>query len=387
MPLLSGTRDWKAEFEFDPGHVFLNHAAFGPVTKRGRLAVESLMQRWGRLTPGADVDDETFAMLESAKSRFARLIDADPTRVAFAPNTSYGINAVLWGLNLQRGERILLPEVEFPALVYAVKGISRQLGLEFESLPCPNGFLTAGTLERALSRPASVLALSWVQYFNGYRYDLSEIVRICHEKRCFVLADGIQGVGAVPLDVHETGVDALACGAQKWLFGQTGSGFFYIAPNPIRSVEPLPSGWLGVDWGYRFGNLKNWEQREYEDGRRWEVGTYPFFSIRFAETGLAVLEECGKQQVWQNVQTLRERLASHLTDSAYRPVVFSDEGNRSGIMVLEGPRTSELHSQLREQHIHTALRENRIRVAPHFYNSEDDIDTLVHGIRQFEATL
>lgn len=379
-------RDWKSEIEIDPGIIFLNHASFGPVTRRGRLAAESLIARRGRLAPGIDVDDETFAMLASAKDRFARLIAAKPDRVGFAPNTSYGLNAVLWGLGLRKGERILLPEIEFPALVYAVKNIAQRLQLEIEPLPCPEGFLELETLQKALTRPAAVLAISYVQYFNGYRYDLETISNLCHSKGCFVLLDAIQGVGAVPLDVQSSGIDALACGAQKWLFGQTGSGFFYISPEPIRRTEPLEAGWLSVDWGYRFQNLRDWNKPGFEDGRRWEVGTYPFFSIRFAETGLAMLEECGKHQVWAIIQSLRDQLVDQLRDTNYRVSFQSSPEHRSGILPVTGPRIEELHKHLRTHGIHTSFREGSIRVSPHFHNTSQEIAQFVERIRQFEGT-
>jgi selenocysteine lyase/cysteine desulfurase len=378
-------RDWKTEFEISPGTVFLNHASFGPVTRRGRLAAESLMERWGRLTPGPDVDDETFAMLASSKGRFARLIGASAAQVAFAPNTSYGLNAVLWGLNLRKGERILMPEVEFPALVYAVKNIAQRLDLTIEPLPCPRGYLELDILEKALARRSAVLALSWVQYFNGYRYDLEEIASLCHASSCFVLVDAIQGVGAVPLDVEQARIDALACGAQKWLLGQTGSGFFYIARSPVREVQPLEAGWLGVDWGYRFHDLKDWNKPAFEDGRRWEIGTYPFFSIRFAEAGLAILEECGREAAWEYIQGSLSHLLEDLQGSGYQPALLPDARHRSGILSLKGPRTREMHEHLHLCNVHTSFREGTIRVSPHLYNTEDDIAALVEAMRRFEA--
>ncbi len=378
-------RDWKCEFEIDPDNVFLNHASFGPVTRRGRMAAESLIKRWGHLTPGLDVDDETFAMLASAKARFARLIGAKDDRIGFAPNTSYGLNAVLWGLGLTKGERILLPQIEFPALVYAVKNIAKKLDLKIEPLPCPKGFLEIETLEKALSQTSAVLAISYVQYFNGYRYDLKTITDLCHAKGCFVLVDAIQGVGSVPLEAEQIGIDALACGAQKWLFGQTGAGFFYISSRPIRAVEPLESGWLSVDWGYRFEDLKEWNKPGFEDGRRWETGTYPFFSIRFAETGLAVLEECGKQQVWAIIQSLLDQLISDLEGTQYRVAFERGPDHRSGILALTGPRIRELYEHLKAHKIHTSFREGTIRVSPHFHNTVEEIARLVERIRQFEG--
>ncbi len=376
-------KNWKNKFAFEDGVVFLNHASFGPVTNTGRKAIDELMRRWGALSPGASVDGESFDMLDQSRRRFARLINAPKKQVAFAPNTSYGLNAVLWGLNLRRNERVLVPECEFPAVVYAVQRIAKLRNLKIEVLPCPDGYVTTETIEKALKRKAAVLVISWVQFFNGYRYDLKALSALCHDHDCFLLVDAIQGVGAVPLDVRRTGIDALACGAQKWLFGQTGSGFFYIASNPIRPVEPPYGSWLGVDWGYRFHDLQHWDRPAFTDGRRWEVGTYPFFALRFAHAGLEMLEECGRTQVWANIQAVISRLTDGLDGSAYQPILFA-KNNRSGIVTIRGPRTEQLFGALKKRRILPALREGSIRISPHFHTTDDDIDTLLEATLSFE---
>lgn len=384
MAITPVERNWRAEFEIPPEISFLNHASFGPVTVRGRRAVESLMDRWGRFAEGEDVDDETFRLLIESRTDFARLIGADEDRVAFAPNTSYGLNAVLWGLPLKPGERILISEAEFPAAVYVVQNLAAQRQLEVEPLPCQNGCVSLDSLEEALRRKPAVLVLAWVQYFNGYRYDLEEITRLCHEHGCFVLVDGMQGVGAVPIDARAAGFDALACGCQKWLFGQTGSGFFYISPDAMRPVTPPYAGWLGVDWSYRFFDLRRWDRPAYSDGRRWEVGTYPFYSLRFAHEGLRMLQECGGDAVWEIIQRRLRRLAEGLSDSQYRPLIFPEVRNRSGIVVLPGPDTTSLHRHLQSRKVLTALREGNIRVSPHFHTTETEIDRLLDAVREFE---
>ncbi len=384
MPDSQRSLDGKSEFEFDPGVVFLNHASFGPVTRRGRAAVESLMHRWGNLTSGPDVDEETFRLLAESRRMFGRLIDGDTKQVAFVPNTSYGLNAVLWGMDLRRGERILTTEVEFPAVVYAVQHIAHCKGLKIEVLPCPGKYLELDTLERALRKKAAVLAISWVQYFNGYRYDLKTLTDLCHRHGCFVLLDAIQGVGAVPVSVRKSGVDALACGTQKWLFGQTGSGFLYIAPNSTRPITPPYKGWLSVDWGYHFEDLQHSDRPAYTDGRRWETGTYPFFALRLSHAGLSILSEAGPSQIWGNIRAILDRIETGLAESRYRFERFPLEVNRSGIGVISGPRCRKLHQHLKARQIHSSFREGNIRVSPHFHNTEDDANRLIEAVREFE---
>jgi selenocysteine lyase/cysteine desulfurase len=301
--------------------------------------------------------------------------------VSFAPNASYGLNAVLWGMRLKRGERILVAESEFPAIVYAVRHAAERLGLTVVPLPCPDGYLTMETLRRTLRRRTALLAISWVQYFNGYRHDLAAITELCHARGCGVLVDGTQGLGAIPMDMRHDRFDAVVCGAQKWLLGQTGAGFFAIASDPIRFIQPLYSGWLAYDWGYRFGDLQHWDRPMYADGRRWEIGTYPFYSLRLAAAGVQLINLYGIARVWRRIQSLIERLATGLAGTRYEMPLFPAPENRSGIAAISGPRTADLHRRLTRERIYVSLREGNIRVSPHFYNTEAEVDRLLEEIR------
>ncbi|MBI3872400.1 MAG: aminotransferase class V-fold PLP-dependent enzyme [candidate division Zixibacteria bacterium] len=384
MSITNENRDWKHEFEIAPGVVFLNHATFGPVPRKGRLAVEDLLRRQGRLESDPDVDDESYALLAAAKNDFAGLIGQRPERVAFVPNASFALNALLWGLDLRAGERVLVAENEFPAIVYAVRNLALRLGLQVERLPCPDGHVAMETLKQALRQGAAALPISWVQYFNGYRYDAESLAQLCHTHRCLLILDASQGAGAIPMGMAEAGVDAVACGAQKWLLGQTGAGFFSIAENPIRPIRPLYAGWLGYDWGYRFGDLQRWDRPLYDDGRRWEVGSYPYYSLRLAAAGVALLAECGIAGVYSRTQALIERLVRGLEGTRYPVQQFDDPDHRSAIVAVSGPHCEALREHLSARRIHVALREGNIRVSPHFYNSVDDIDALVEEVRGFD---
>ena len=383
---LPGSNRWRREFEIQRGVTFLNHASFGPVPRRGRQAVENLIRRQGKFTGDPDVDAETFSMLEESRRMFARLTGADVRRVAFAPNASYGLNAILCGLNLKKGDRILVPANEFPASAYVGRSLAERMGARMVSIPCPEGSLDLESLQSALRRGAAVLVTSWVQYFNGFRNDLSVLSRLCHDNGCFLLVDVTQGAGAVPLNMRRDGVDAIACGAQKWLLGQTGAGFFAVSPAAIRPFSPPYAGWLGYDWGYTWGDLQRWDRPAFRDGRFWEVGTYPFYSVRLAHSGLSILIECGIQTIHDRIQALHNRLIDALGSSSYRPIVFAKARNRSGILSITGPKATHLQRLLLEKRIYVSLREGNIRVSPHFYNTEGEVDRLALAIARFDRS-
>ena len=377
---------WRSEFEIPRQTTFLNHASFGPVPRTGRKAVEELLRRQGQFTSDPDVDQETFSLLESSRRMFAKLTGAEARRVAFVPNASYGLNAILSGLALKKSSRVLVPENEFPAAVYAVRQLCERSGATMVSAPCANGCLDLDRLQALLKRGADVLAMSWVQYFNGFRNDVGAISRICHEHGCFFLVDVTQGAGAVPFNMRRDGVDAIACGTQKWLLGQTGGGFFSISSSAIRAVVPPYAGWLSYDWGYTWGDLQRWNRPKLPDGRFWEVGTYPFYSVRLVHAGLSLLTQCGIGNVFARILALHARLIDSLAPSQYRPVLIGTNRNRSGIVSFSGPKSAALHRYLTTKNIYVSLREGNIRVSPHFYNTETEIDRLARAMIRFERT-
>lgn len=380
-------QSFRREFQIPRGTTFLNHASFGPVPRSARLAVESLFQRQGNFRGDPDVDAETFSMLADLRKMFAKLTGADAQRVAFAPNASYGINAILNGLNLKRGDRILVPANEFPAAVYAARSLCDRIGAKLVPVPCSTVSMDLDQLHGLLREGAAVLLMSWIQYFNGFRNDLAPIARLCHDHGVFHLVDVTQGAGAVPLDMRRDGVDAIAVGTQKWLLGQTGGGFFAISKTPIRPVESTFGGWLGYDWGYTWGDLQRWDRPAFTDGRFWEVGTYPFYSVRLAHAGLSILAKCGTRSIYKHILSLHSRMIDGLKPTRYRAVVFPSPRNRSGIVSFSGPQTAALHKYLLANRIFVSLREGNIRVSPHFYNTMADIDRLTTFVRRFEKSL
>ncbi len=374
---------WRREFPIPKSTTFLNNASFGPVPISARKAIEALFRKQSEFKGNPDVDGETFSLLDESRRMFASLVNANPARVAFAPNASFGLNAILHGLELKRGERVLVPANEFPAVVYAVRSLCEKSRLSMIPINCSRGAIDHLQLQSELERGAAVLAMSWIQYFNGYRNELRAISDLCHKHSCFVLADVTQGAGVVPFDMMSDQVDAIACGTQKWLLGQTGGGFFAIAESPRREVTPLYAGWLGFDWDHSWADLQRWDQRPLPDGRVWEVGTYPFYSVRMVHAGLRILTACGVERVYRHVLSLHQTLIDGLQGTPYTPVIFPEPSNQSAIITFAGPDTSGLHRYLLNKRVYVSLREGNIRVSPHFYNTYGDIERLCRLVRTY----
>src|SRR5437870_3096094 len=176
------------------------------------------------------------------------LINADPSEIALATNTGFGLNLAARALPLKRGDVVLLSDKEFPANVYPWLML-RDQGITVEMARCrPEGWPDEQhLLERLRDPKVRVLAVSFVQFSNGYRADLKKLGAACRANGTYLVVDGIQGVGNSVLDLQETPVDILACGGQKWLLSPWGSGFVYVRKELVAQLEPTITGWMGFE--------------------------------------------------------------------------------------------------------------------------------------------
>src|SRR5437879_8124065 len=232
-----------AEFPWTADTVYLNNANIGPIPERTRRALDEFTAK--RTAPHLLPDRELQAGLQAARLVVARLLNAEPAEIALATNTSHGLNLAARALPLQRGDVVLVSDREFSANVYPWMLLKKQ-GVAREPGTCPpEGWPDEDYLVERLHDPrVRVLAVSFVQFSNGYRVDLARLGAACRANGTFLVVDGIQGVGNSVLDVRETTVDILACGGQKWLLAPWGSGFVYVrmclAPaHPVEAYHAL----------------------------------------------------------------------------------------------------------------------------------------------------
>jgi selenocysteine lyase/cysteine desulfurase len=210
-----------AEFPWTADTVYLNNASIGPIPERTRRVLDEFTAK--RTAPHLLPDRELQAGLQAARTAIARLINAESGEIALATNTSHGLNLAAGALPLERGDVVLVSDREFPANVYPWLLLEKR-GVEVELAPCVSeGWPDEDYLVERLHDPrVRVLAVSFVQFSNGYRADLARLGVACRANGTFLVVDGIQGVGNSVLDVRATPVDILACGGQKWLLSPWG---------------------------------------------------------------------------------------------------------------------------------------------------------------------
>ena len=366
---------YRSEFPFTQKTVFLNHASFGPLPHRSWAATEEYYRHM-TLEKTKDLDEEAFNKLDDIRVMAADMIGAKPEEIAFATNTSYGLNVAACGLDLKPGDRVLLSDVEFPSNTYPWTNLRRK-GIVVEFVPSKNRFFDMDNLLEAMDAKTKVLSVSFVQFLNGYKNDLKTIGKLCEEKNVFFVVDGIQGVGCQEIDVKEYKIDFLACGAAKWLLSSLGAGFFYLSSEAKRKVEPVFSGWLGVDWKLNFSDLLKFDLKPFPSARRFEIGTYPYSAVWTMHSSMQLLTEVGIKNIQRHTLALLDPLIDALKHKGYRITSSLDPRHRSSILSFSGEDIRQLFERLSQNQVKVSLREGSIRVSPHFYNDESDMGKLI----------
>ncbi len=219
--------------------IYLNHAAVAPLCRPAADAMKHLADdclQFGSLHYG-----EWLSAYSGLRAAAARLIAAEPSEIALVKNTSEGIATVALGLDWKPGDRMVGFREEFPANYFPWKRLEEEgIAVTWLSVTDP--------LERIeeACRGARLLSISFVQFMSGYRAPVQEIGEVCRRNHCIFLVDAIQGLGAFPLDVKASHIDALAADGHKWLLGPEGCGILYISQDLQDRVEPVEFGWTNV---------------------------------------------------------------------------------------------------------------------------------------------
>jgi selenocysteine lyase/cysteine desulfurase len=372
---LDAARLRREEYPWADEVVYLNSASTGPVPERTRLALEEFNRM--RTRPHTLPDPLIFGGLDTARALAARLINADPAEIALSVNTSWGLNVAAMGLPLERGDIVLASDREFPANVYPWLQLAGR-GVSLELVPTtPEGWPDEDRLVERLADPrVRVLAISLVQFSNGWLADLDRLGRAARANGAWLVVDGIQGVGQVPLDVRKTPVDVLACGAQKWLLSGWGSGFTYVRRELIERITPPMVSWMAFAGTDDFTRLTDYDPTLRADARRYELITLPYQDFVGMSRSLEMILELGVESIRDHLARLRQPLWDWARSREAR-IASPVDGHASGIVCLAPSDPAAAYKALRAAGVVMSMREGAIRFSPHAFNTEDEIAKVI----------
>jgi selenocysteine lyase/cysteine desulfurase len=357
-------RRYRDQFPVTVNLTYLNHAAVTPLVKPAAEAMRALAAdacEWGSFHY-----DQWLKAYEDLRVSAAKLIGAQRDEIAIVKNTSEGIATVALGLDWRPGDRAVAFREEFPANYYIWERVGGgRVTVDWLSIHDP--------LEKieAACRGARLLAISYVNYLSGYAIDLDAIGEICRRHGVFFFLDAIQGLGALPLDVEASRIDALAADGHKWLLGPEGCGILYIRRDRMDSIEPVEFGWTNVrayaDYASRDTTLRS-------DAGRYEPGTLNTIGIFGLQASIEFLNEVGIDQVAPAVRDLARRIEEGVRAKGYEVLPTG-----SGIVTFRKPGTDSrlIVAGLRDERIVAAPRQGWVRTSPHFYIAPEEIDRML----------
>ncbi|MHA1638535.1 MAG: aminotransferase class V-fold PLP-dependent enzyme [Candidatus Thorarchaeota archaeon] len=353
---------------------YLNNAATGipPIT-----VIDAIKEYLGNKIHAKGKFDETLDALGNIRENLGKLLGGTSSEFGLVPNTSLGINMIANGIDYPKGSNIVICDLEFPANYVPWQNISRLNGIDLRVVKSKNGAVPLEKFREQIDEYTRVVAVSLTQFASGYRSDVKALADDVHKSGGYLVADIIQAAGWLDIDLHNMGVDFAAAQSAKWLIGPIGSGFIYVNEKNLDSLVPKFLGWWGVK---EMDNFSYFERDQYSDARKFEVGSPSMLSnigfLKSLELLLSIPADVRESVALGNADYLRKRLGE--LDIEFYDF---DERNKSPIVSCTPPNVEEVHKKFQSEKIYCSVRNGRLRVSPHFYNTHEEIDRLLEVLR------
>jgi len=361
-------------FEIPEDIVYLNCAYMSPQLRPAREIGERAVSRKSRpweITPG-----DFFEEAEEVRALFARLVGGDADGVAIVPSVSYGISVAAANVPVGEGQKMLILDDQFPSNVYAWRGLAERSGARLVTVPRPEDFDWTRALLEEINADTAVVAVPNCHWTDGSLVDLARVGESAREAGAALVVDAIQSLGAHPFDVSEVRPDFLVASSYKWLLGPYGVGFMHVGEK-YREGEPIEHNWINRRGSQDFSRLVAYQDAFQPGARRYDVGERSNFAL------LPMAAEALRQLIDWEVGNVSETIGT-LTD------LIEEKAEGLGIMTTPKKRRvrhmiglmlghdapDDLARRLTTHNVFVSVRGESVRVSPHLYNTERDVDLL-----------
>jgi cysteine desulfurase/selenocysteine lyase len=302
------------------------------------------------------------------RRQFASLIKAELDEIAILYATSEGENAVVAGLDLRKGDNVVIDELHYETTFVLYRTLERLREIELRIVPHRSGLVDVSDFERHVDRRTRLVSVALVSNLNGFRHDMRPIADLAHAHNALFYTDAMQAVGMIDVDVQAMGIDFLCCGGYKWLFAGFGVAPFYVRRDLLDRI--------GLD---RFGDfqikktLPNYQYELVNTTQKFEYASRAYGEIYQLNAALTFLEGIGIPRIENHGVGLAHRLHRGLVDQGHR--MFTPPQNGSSIVTFYSDKpTVELSAAFSAANIVVTARDGAVRIAPALFNNADDID-------------
>ena len=373
-PLLA----FRAEFPILEKTNYLVSNSLGPMPRTVPAKLAEYARDWGELGVKAWTRGWWERPVEVG-NEIAPLINADAGEVVMMPNVTIAQTAVLSAIDFPKErDTVVMTELDFPSVRYAYAGMAERFGARVVVVPSEDGLtIDRDKLLAAIDERTRVVAVSHVLFRSAYLMDADAICRRAHAMGALVSLDSFHAVGIVPVDVKRSNVDFLTGGALKWLCGGPGACFLYVSPSVRDKLKPALTGWQAHSRPFAFE-----ETMEYTSGAfRWLNGTPVIPALYAAAEGPKILRRAGITAIREKSLRLTSRLIELADERGYTVNAPRDPAQRGGTVAMDVPHAYEVTQHLLSRNILVDYRVGAgIRIAPHFFTREEELDEAVYEI-------
>ncbi|MGH1479673.1 MAG: aminotransferase class V-fold PLP-dependent enzyme [Geminicoccales bacterium] len=370
-------------FDIPDDVAYLNCAYMSPFLK---TVTEAGMQAIARkATPWKVVPTDFFTESEEARRLAAGLINAAADDIAIIPAVSYGLAVAARNLPLQSGQSILVLAEQFPSNVYTWREMARDQGAEIVTIERPaDGDWTAAVLAK-LDERVAITALPHCHWTDGGILNLEHIGQACRAIGSALVLDITQSIGALPFDVQAIKPDVVAIGGYKWMMGPYSLGYLYVAPAHQDGV-PLEQNWILRAGSENFARLIDYQDAYQPGARRFDVGERSNFALIPASiAAMSQLRDWGVPAIAETLSAKTESIAERAREIGLAPMAaHARAGHFLGIRFPDA-MPDGLPECLAENQVYVSLRGSSLRVTPHLYNNDADVDRLFDVLKQWHG--
>ncbi len=372
--------DWdalrRAEFPVTENWAYFDHAAVAPLPRRSGDAMRAWIAE--QEANGVVHWPRWESKLEGLRRDLAGLIHADNRRDRLRQQHDPRHRPGRRGLPLARGDNVVTAEEEYPSNLYPWLNL-KDRGVELRTVPSREGRVWPEDLDAAMDDRTRLLTISHVEWASGFRNDLDQLAELAHARGAALFVDAIQGLGPLTIDVSRTPIDFLAADGHKWLLGPEGAGVFYVRRDWIERLRPILVGWHSVTTSY---NVPGIHFDLKPNARRWEGGTFNMPGLQAFAASVRLFHEIGPDVVSERILERAEQVREIARQAGWSVCGSQRPEDLSGIVALERPGIDPdaFAREARNRGIALSSRRGRVRISPHVYNGDDDLQRLAEAL-------
>lgn len=371
--------DWRQEWFAIEDATFLNAAGNAPMPKVSIRAVVSSLEL--KKFPHRIADSAYFETPMRIREAIAKLIGAQGNEIALTTGASSGTTIVAYNIDWKPGDEILTGKGEFPLQFTTWKPMEEREGIKLQVVSPRERFISADDFIAALTPKTRLVSTSLVRFDDGVLLDAGKLAAACQANGTLLLLDASQCCGAIPMDVAKLGADFIVCAGYKWLLSPYGTGFLWAKNEAVAKMRSGPFYWMALEGADRFASLVFTDPKPAAGARRWDSAeTASYFNLAGMDASLQFVLNLQPETVSAHNNKLIDLLFARLPKDRCVPASPLDPARRGpyACFVARTPeKTAALYESLQKENVIVSLREGNIRVSPHVYNTERDIDQLI----------